>query len=375
MLSANVSKRTSDSDTSSKPKIQLYTHIDYLRMTHQGLNGDFFSRILSFICEHYTIDMDVPWSPGGGAVWFPHRVRGIEGFVGGFRVEENGTYTLMYQLPGEYWINKSAVYQWRMLRGLGNFFTATCNRIDLAIDDSTFEIIPLLQMLDSYERGEGMYFKKRSLSSHQDTFESSKVNTWYFGSRRSNKMHRIYKHSDDCFRHECEFKGAYANSIFSSLIGLERPKIKIPDFEKPSGYDIRWVGDAVWEKEVQRTMASLIVSQIDFRERTRKKDKMHAGVKESVRCVFWDEYINKLNAYSFKVKPLVPKPSLQRTLAWIKRQCSATLAMLKEGVGVVKFLAWMHELTELGSMRMDSIKMFWASYLQKHPKAIDFSSA
>lgn len=374
-LEKALTKERGYSDTPPTPKTILAVHVDYLRMTHKGLSGDFFSQLLDFICENYTTKMDTPWSPGGGAVWFPHRIVGIDGFVGGFEEAKDGSITFMYQLPGSYWVNKSAVETWRILRGLTTFFYAECNRVDIAIDDSSYEIIPQLEMVEAYDNGFGMYFKKMSATWSKEDYTKEKKTTWYFGGRKSDKMHRVYDHNGECLRHECEFKGGYAKKIFEVLTQLERPTYKIPNFERRSGYDVQWASDSVWEKEVQKTMASLVTGQIDFREQRYKNRGKKGGAAESDRLKFWEEYLTKLDVFPYKVRPIVPKPTLQTTIAWIKRQCSGTLAMLREGSGVIRFTAWMNELIELGKLKMDSTKIFWAEDIKKHPQIIDFSSA
>lgn len=374
-LCDSFERKAGDGNTPPQPKSTLAVHVDYLRITHKGLSGELFSRLLEFICENYSARVGTPWSPGGGAVWFPNRIEGIDGFVGGFEETENGTINFMYQLPGSYWINKSAVETWRILRGLTGFVDAICNRIDIAIDDYSYETIPVLEMVEAYDSGYGMYFQKMSATWSKEDYTKEQKTTWYFGGRKSEKMHRVYDHNGECLRHECEFKGGYAKSIFAVLNSLERPKTEIPNFERSSGYDIEYVSDTVWERAIQARMASLVTSQMDFRENRYGYAGKKGGVQQSDRLEFWQKYLDTLGAYSYKVKPVVPKPSLQTTLRWIKRQCSGSLAMLREGAGVVRFTAWMNELIELGKQRMDSTKIFWSEDIKKHPQIIDFSTA
>ena len=139
----NHTTKDGSGNTRLKPINTLEAHLDYLRVRKDAITYDEFQLTMNFLLDEYVVEFDRPWSPGAGAVFFPHKVIGTRGFVGGFNVDDDGLYSFMVDMPGEYFQGISATDQWRLIVGLNFRYKVKCTRIDIAIDDCTYSIIPV----------------------------------------------------------------------------------------------------------------------------------------------------------------------------------------------------------------------------------------
>lgn len=344
----------------------LYTHCDYLRISVSQYTVERFESLLTFLAPKHNHHLETPWSPGAGAVWFAHRVSAIKGLVGGWTLDDKGELTAMLDLPGEYWEQCTPEGQWRIFRGLNYTYNVRCNRIDIAIDDPSYEMIPVENMREAYHNQHNFHFRKyRQHATYEDSGEKPFV-TDEFGSRNSGKFVRVYDHDRKCLRFEAEFKRGYAPEAFKILSSLERSE---------SHYSITSIDDEPlteqdmsdeWNLAIQRVMAGIAVGAIDFRDRGKHKSASGIGIRDSKRLAFYQEFIDYLSTKTFRVK----LPELARTASksyeWIKRQCSASLAMWKEALGSADFFVWINQLLEFGRPRMDRLKFQWAEEIGRN---------
>ena len=352
-------------NTRLNPRDTPETHLDYFRIRKDAITYDEFQLIINFIMKEHVVEIDRPWSPGAGAVFFPHKVIGVRGFVGGFNVDDDGLYSFMADMPGEYFQGMSATDQWRLMMGLHVRYKVKCTRIDIAFDDPTYSIIPFDEMKKACEQGFNFGFRNYETHASGKCGESL-LKTLGMGSRNSGKYVRAYDHNGECMRYEVEFKRRYAQPVFEQLASLER-----------GGYDD--IGNNVssqpqgnlsssdnWDINVQKTMASIALGAIDFRDRGTRKDAIRAGFRDSKRVDFYQQFIDKIGIVPFKVRLPCPSRTITKTLEWVKRQCAPTLAMLTEGMGRHSFNLWMKEIVENGSQRLSNQKQLWANEIARN---------
>jgi hypothetical protein len=363
----NVITKDGAGDTRLKPKNQFETHLDYLRIRKDAITHTDFQMLVEFIMGDCTLEFDRPWSPGAGAIFFPHKVIGTHGVVGGFNVDEEGLYYTMIDIPGGYFEGKNATDQWRLIQGLYHRYQVKCTRIDIAFDDYSYSMIPLAEMIEACDKKQNFGFRNRNKAANWICGEKSK-DTEYFGSRNSGKMVRVYDHLSECLRYEAEFKRQYAQPVFSLLASLERDVDNPSSITDKSGNPWNFPSSDNWDINVQRTMASVAFGAIDFRDRGTRKDSSRAGFRDSKRVSFYQEFIDKINVIPFRVRLSKPAKTILKTLEWVKRQCAPTLAMFAESFGRHEFNLWMREVVSHGSERLNNQKMLWVKEIERNKK-------
>ena len=355
--------------TRLKPIANLAVHLDYLRFRAENLTTQAFESLLNFTIDNYGVKMYQPWTPGGGAVWYEHKLIGINGFVGGFTTNSDGLISCMVDLSGSYFEQLDLIGQWRLLLGLTNAYGVKCSRIDIAIDDPTYSVIPVSKMRKAWERGENFGFRKHRYIESGETPEDLKK-SWYFGSRESGKCNRIYDHEGECMRHETEFKRGYAQEVM-----LEITEIKRPDFTASMQLDDCEEDDPEKRKLefvniISKKLASIVLGSMDFRNRGNREDRSRAGYRDSERLDFYQEYIDFVCGETYKVTAPRPSRSLTKTVDWMKRQVASTLSMMQAGLGRFNFNIWLQDLVLYGEERRDKLKDMWIAEMRRNPKII-----
>ena len=331
----------------------LESHLDYLRIKKIGLSPEALSVLTEFISKDFVTEMDQYWSPGRGAIGYPNKLIASRGVRGGFSVDnETGMIDLMIDIPGEYFEGKSVVGQWRLCKGLKSHFQVRATRIDVAIDDPNYSQIPIQEMVAACEEGHNFGFKRVGYHASGECGDRQSE-TRTFGSRESGKFVRVYDHDEECLRFEAEFKRGYANPIFEKFAELERPE---------------GMSDPEWEKELQKHLASMAVGAIDFRDRGDRVEKTRAGVRDSVRLPFYQDFIDLLQAVHYRIKLIKPARSIVKTFEWVKRQCAPVLSMFREGLGSAAFHGWLTETLNDARPRIDNVKEIWIKEIQSNPK-------
>lgn len=375
------------------PAPSLSAHCDYLRVsTTVPLASEDFIQLLEFVAPahaQYVIERDKPWSAGPGATYFTNRIRGV-GFVGGFNkiereyLDDSGdrevaeSYEVMLDFQGEYWEAISNVDMWRKIRGLKYRFKMVCNRIDPALDDSSYKLIPVDQMRSAYDDGDIFRVRKYKVVESRDNPGAKPKITHYYGSRESGKYIRIYDHDGECLRMEVEFKRGFASKIFDIIADLERGmKLDvlncidaIKQEENNCNYENscmdanNMMSNEEWEMELQKLLGALVVGAIDFREKSKVKNSSKACVRDTRRLDFWQEFIDKVGTF-WVIRVLKKGRTLLKTLAWLWRQASSTIAMLKVGLGAVDFDWYMSEIVGDGFARMNKWHELQASLIKE----------
>lgn len=357
------------SNTRLKPKTGLYCHCDYLRVRRDGMSVGTFELLLGFLGQKLSCEIDKPWSPGGFAVYYENRIEGIEGIRGGFTVDDDGCVSAMIDLSGVYFKQLTPVDQWRLFRGLHHTYQMKCSRIDLAIDDYTYSVIPVDEMWEAANAGCNFRFRKSKLVDSGNC-GGERMITMYYGSRESGKMVRTYNHDMECMRFEAEFKRALSNEIYTKFATLERPDLFGNMGGDSSTLKIFHTSDNSWSNTIQKTMASIALGAIDFRNRKPRKDSTRAGFRDSTRCDFYQQLLDKIEVEPYRVRLHKQPRSIRKSLEWVKRQVAPTLATLAGGLGRHKFNLLMQEIVQEGELRMDKLKQLWELEIKEHPDII-----
>lgn len=356
-----ILQKDGDGNTRLMRESKLHVHCDYLRVTANALTTSAFECLLHFLDKNYIVSVEHPWSPGSGAIWFDNKISSAKGMVGGWDVDDDGHINCMFDMSGEYFEAISPENQWRLFRGLKYAYQVRCCRIDLAIDDESYELIPIASMRKAYHDSYNFGFRKYRQHITYESPSSPAQITDEFGSRNSGRFVRVYDHEGECLRFEAEFKRGYAPEIFDYLAELERPET-IKELTKE---DLEFITEEncneEWNISVQRFMAGLALGAIDFRDRGNSKSAKKAGTKDSKRCKFYQDFVDLMQANLFKVKLAKIPRTAQKTFEWLKRQCSGSLAMFKKGLGAPAFFIWINQLLEYGNEKMDKVKCIMSS--------------
>ena len=357
------------SNTRLKPISKFDAHLDFLRVRVNGLTPERFELCLDFISRNWQYQLESPWSPGGGGVWYPNKVIGVHGFVGGFETNEDGLIEAMLQVSGEYFEQLDLKDQWYLLLGLRNAYKAECTRIDLAIDDPSKVQIPVLEMRKAWEQGQTFGFRKHKYIETGSTPRDLKK-TWYFGSRESGKLTRVYDHEGECLRQEVEFKRKYAREVFKEISDINHEfSIKVDRYGEP--LDTKEEGEpGTITAKLYSVITGLVLGAIDFRDRGVREDTSRVGYRDSQRLSFYQEYIDSVGGITIRVRCPKPAKSLVKSMTWLKRQVAATLAMVHQGIGVFNFHIWLKELIDYGLLRGDRLKELWIEEMKQNPRLV-----
>lgn len=268
------------------------------------------------------------WSPGTrckhGKVW-ENEARGGAGVLIAWTLPERP------DEPGSLWFSLSAkvcqriggtMQQCKFIQLMQSDYGAKFTRIDIAIDDFHKEL-KLSAIVDTLREGNFSGFQRWNFFEN-----SSKGWTINLGSRQSESIVRIYDKSVetngeiDSIRWEKEVKSLKADELAKQISNL--------DFSK---------GEDVLSAELAR----FALGGINF---IIKSDK------NVNRCQIVNWFSEFLSAFLEPIKLVVEriKPTLERSINWLKKSVAATLAVICQ----VKNESFIHELIDLGKERLSS---------------------
>jgi hypothetical protein len=259
--------------------------------------------------------MNLGWSASDKSIWDQHKIQAGNGIIGGFNLNEaTGTVDAMIDFSGKYFESKSIVDIWQIIRGLYHAYGCHGCRIDIAIDDVSYQKIPVNEMVKAYQDHNQFYFRS------YDYRESDGKITHAFGSRRSDHYTRIYDHHGEYLRHETEFKGRLAKAIFETLANLEREW-----FHRLSSKGSNHNFDGF----LQKILGSIAVSAIDFRDKSVRQDRSKASCRETQRLDFYQQFIEAVG-----IELRVIRQSLIQD--WLDNPISKTMSVIDK----IPFWKW-----------------------------------
>lgn len=320
----------------------LHSHSDWVTINFGGLpEGQFKSLLQRLGRELITLEKGKSFSQGDKAKTYSNTIDSPIGLKGAYTSykTENGIdshYDLTISLSGQYFSSLSTIEQWEVYRDLYYDYSASCSRVDTSIDDYSFKLIPLDEMIEAYRRGD--YFDFRSY--HHETDESdpnNPVTTHYFGAEGSKKLARIYNHQNESRRLETQFRGKYARVAFEAIATLKR----------------QGETDNEWSKIIQKTIGGIAVGTVDFQDKSKLKNQKKAGKSKTKRFSWWQDFIDQVGAVHL-IKVTKQKPDLtmcQNKLNWLEKMASKTLAKVFHLIGHERFISYVYGLVRLGESR------------------------
>ena len=363
----------------------LEVHLDYLRVKVELHSSD-DSELISFLKfihpnqSEWIISHDVPYR--NGRDWYDNRVQSSIGVSGGYKElqDDNGSiigYECVLDLGGLYFANYNLVDQWRLITGLSNVYSARCQRIDIAIDDNTNgKIIPIGEMWEATKTGTkgntALFQKTRYYESGGCGANNIPLRTWYFGSRNSGKMVRVYeKELHGCngekrrvMRFESELKRKYSQKVFDTVASLERPYINGNTGDK--------IDNNSFSIELSKVLGGIALGTIDF---VNRYDLSGKYIKEYARCKrlhFWQEFIDKIGSFLRIRLPKVARTT-EKSIAWITRQVAGLLNAIKEGVGSAKLWEYLMDAMDERCKYKGSYHDLVTGTLREHPELLRVS--
>lgn len=277
------------------------------------------------------------------------------------------------QLSGEYWESCNNINAWRIttyLKAVG----FNCTRIDIALDDYTYDVIPLGEMIRAYDAGNGYYFRKHKIVESRQAWDAERELTYYFGSRQ--KLVRVYPHNFsgdlDCMRYEAEFHGKTSKLIFDQLSSFERGCTVSYDSENNSissvdnGLTRFETSDELLDAEISRLISAFALGAIDFRDRKGKKD---VAVRDSRRFGWFQSFIDAFAGFAYRPRFASEGRTVKKSIDWLYRQVAPTISAIRRGVGHSDWIQFINTLIDNGSDRMGAFHRVLSSELKFHFKA------
>ena len=393
---------------------------DYLRIRFKLPSEDKMYELLDYSLgkDNWSILKDVGYSLGRGVPTMANKIQGKFNVIGGYDINcidettQELEYNILIDFKGEFLRTKTIVDQWIMMRGLKFAFKGKATRFDIAIDDYSYQLIPLKEMIKGYNDGDNWFFRTYGIQFVKKSKKAPVVPTHYFGSRESQSMVRVYNHDLDCMRFELECKRDKADYLFNFFTSLERCKGLWDDWKKVIEFDEKYEGykgsnlakiykeevgenkfndwDVInntmnievdrlgedylsnneWDSELQKILGSYAVGAIDFRNKDDVSNIDKASRRDCTRCSWWQEFIDLIG---IDFKPSIPKPkkNLLKVVKWIHRQVMPSLAMIQEGLGDAEFLEWLFKYLNLSlDNRLSEWQYNQIKFISDYPKLV-----
>lgn len=319
---ANVSLNSRQN--SARFTSNLEASLDWLTIatehsSHQDLQA-MVNFIEGFIDDEFFLEFGNQFSPGRGCKKYEHSGSSLRGCRIGWNVDSQGTSKTWLSIPGQVLRQISVRDAWRLCSGLSKQWGADCRRFDAALDDYQRRVSPH-EVLRACQDGDVALVQTYQLAAKSLIGEVA-VPTIYFGSRESEKFVRFYdaerKHGSPCDRWEVELKRRHSQEAFNHFVNLPFDSFDDDSFSNLASH----------------FLAGLVVGAIDFR-----KAKEGERYSRRERLDWWESLVEEVGA-GIRLSPARPKPSLERSLTWFKRQVCVFISALKEGWGVNRFNAW-----------------------------------
>jgi hypothetical protein len=244
-------------------------------------------------------------------------------------------FEVIIDMSGRFLQTLSLPDKWVLLAVCLDTYKARCSRIDTYIDDFSHQIIPINEMDQACRDMNNALFQWYTPHPGKGLDTSTgewSLPTWYFGSRNSRKMVRVYWHWHEqwqCYslRMETEFKRTAPQQVFN-VIGSYQKR-----------------GDESEEElaeNLSRILAGYTVGAIDFVDKKSRREakgqKTNKGINyaDCPRLEFWQRFIDRVGT-EIKTAPVQTVTTLKDRIEWIRRQVAKTVKILKEGLGAIGF--------------------------------------
>ena len=321
----------------------LHNHLDWLTVNFTGLTEYQFQSLLERTGRGFTtVEKGESFSQGKKAKRYQNTIHSpidLKGGYSSYQAEDSLDiiYDVTISLTGEYFSALTTIKQQQLCRDLSLNYPVSCSRIDVSIDDYTFELIPIDKMTEAYRRGD--YFDFRKYSHKTDESDSNNpTTTHYFGADGAKRKVRVYNHKNKSLRLETQFRGEYAQPVFQTLATSKKEDET----------------DEEWTKIVQREIGGIAVGAVDFRDKSKLKNQKKACKGKTKRLAFWQEFIDQVGAVNL-IRAETKKTDLtmyQNKFNWLETMASKTLAIIFHLLGNDRFICYMYKLVRLGEDKL-----------------------
>ena len=148
----------------------FHIHLDYLRVSISDLTKSSFTKIKNYLFNGLdTRTINKLWHPNPKtpkSKKYPYRIVSDTGVVLAYRkkaknrgVNKRYVYDIMIEFYGSYFADLDLIEQLNLVCYLNSNYKLKCHRIDVAIDDYSHKLFPLLQISVALERGNYFGFK------------------------------------------------------------------------------------------------------------------------------------------------------------------------------------------------------------------------
>lgn len=238
---------------------------------------------------------------------------------------------LWFSVPGQVFRAMTLDQQLLLLLYV-NEFEGRLTRIDLRIDDYRRDL-----SLDTIESAVSarQYVGYRKHSRYESVSDGVSGRTFYLGASDSDRRVRIYDKEVasngeiSSNRYEVQFRRTQAEQVHEQLIS---------------------VSDS---ESFASVIQSLVAGSIDFRDRDRELDD--SNVSRLPVCQFWSNFLAFLQAVPSRIVSVPRQRSLQKSLDWLHRQVSTTLAVCQQVMGC-DYSDFIRKLTEEGRTRISDFQ-------------------
>ncbi|BAZ44227.1 hypothetical protein NIES4102_38810 [Chondrocystis sp. NIES-4102] len=268
--------------------LKNFIHLDYLRLSSNNLTKKSFDSLVDFVFDKQeTKTINKPWHPDPKmpqSKKYQNIITSSSGITLGYtkKAKNRGknirhVYDIMLDLSGAYFAKLSLLKQQKVISYLNINWTFKCHRIDVAIDDYSHKLIPVIEMKKAFKLGYNFGFSVIDDSYFKIT-DNQFEGTLAIGSRRSSLFIRIYTKGKDFVRYEAELKRQKAQGLFNQIANLEVDKTLANDLI---------VSFAI-------VLAEAALSSIDFRNKDNISSQKNMTKKRTDRLFFWQDFIDKV---------------------------------------------------------------------------------
>ncbi len=247
--------------------------------------------------------------------------------VGGYTINkslDNPSINYLFRFSGSFF-SMLTIKQTREFLTVWSDTITSSSRMDIAIDDPTFTIIPFDEMLQSCLDGNfagfNNYDPRIDYAYKSETAKPGEYpsHTLYLGSRNSSEFTRIYNHKNKCLRLEKELKGKVAMTCYNNLINATHLT------------DIEWA----------KLLMQYAIGSIKFIDRTSPSGGKQSHVDRCPPLAFWADFLSIIDTEPVRLPRPNPNIALSATFNWITRQVSSFLGAAYVAYGKDKFIKYL----------------------------------
>jgi hypothetical protein len=305
--------------------VRLRVAIDYLRVGGVILAAQ-LTQLIQYLndCldDHLLLDLGTPEPAYMGRLW-SNSCKSPSGVRVFWDALPEGKIKILVDIPGTPLRRIDTKDCYRMCLGFYHYYELEGRRFDVALDDYSRRI-NVNELIEIGRKDNYRLVESYKLVSSKNTGKSA-CDTVYFGSRESEKYLRFYdaeeRHGILADRWEVELKRRHANAALFAFCSL------------PVGMELQ-----EFDGMASVFLASLVTGSVDFVDVENAPEGERYDRLE--RLPFWQSIIDDCGG-SLRLSPARSKPTLQRTLLWIKRQVSRSLAVVRKGYGHQVFYKWL----------------------------------